>query len=741
MRTVLLALVLSLVPCTGRAQDLACDPGDLEIHGVHFRGNEHFSSDELENAIITTPSSWARRVLHLPLGSRRCLDTLELARDAVRLRLFYRQRGYYRTTVNTAIATPDPGSAQIDFRIHEGPPVVIDTLIVSGLDSLPPPLAGRLLRFLAPFRGGVYDKIRLQAAIDSIVVRLLNNGYAHAGEPLRDISVVDSVNRARVKLTFLPGPVAHIGRIHFEVEGNEPGRPPQIDTTTLRKLLAFQPGDLYRQRDLLRTQRDLYGLETYRHVDVEVPDSLQTNDTSLTVLVRVGEAKMKSMRVGIGWANLDCARTQARFTDRDFLGSARRLELSGRLSHIALCPGSLQDDPFSSRLNYFTSATLRLPALLGLRNIPTLTLLSERISEYRTYIRYTPIGGAVQVTRDFRPRDLRPGLPVTLAYSLEYGRTEADPAVFCQVFNRCTLSDIDRLQRNNGLGIVSLAIARDRTDNLLNPSRGSQARLELRSGSTSVDTGLTTPGVVSKRFNRVLAELSYYQPLDRRGRSVLAMRVQAGTVLEGWSLEGATSFVPPQERLYAGGPNSVRGYNQNLLGPVVYILDSAAVTDTVIDGRVIKVAADTAPIRQYSPTGGNSLVVGNLEWRAPAPFLSDVVQVATFVDAGLVWNRPRESVTWSDLRVTPGVGIRVNSPVGPFRMDVAYNRYRSVAGAAYIVNRTTKQLECVLLRRGGTIADGGGGSGAEQCPATFVPAQQHTFLSRLTFNFSIGQAF
>jgi outer membrane protein insertion porin family/translocation and assembly module TamA len=220
---------------------------------------------------------------------------------------------------------------------------------------------------------------------------------------------------------------------------------------------------------------------------------------------------------------------------------------------------------------------------------------------------------------------------------------------------------------------------------------------------------------------------------------VLAARLQLGTVFQGWSFKGATNFVPPQERLYAGGPNSVRGYNQNVLGPVVYIVDSSAVKTTTVDGRVLAEAVDTARVRQYSPTGGNTLVVGNLEWRTRSPVLGDVIQLATFVDAGLVWNRPAEAVHLNDVRVTPGVGVRVNSPVGPLRIDVAYNRYALPAGAVYVLDRNTKVLRCVSPGNAfdnGLIPPGG------ECPAdTFRPRQSSSFFSRLTFNFSIGQAF
>lgn len=732
MRRFVVALALTLVASPLAAQDISCGATDLEVRSVSFTGNRHFSSHQLSNAIVTTPSSWFRRVLHVPIGAKHCVDTLEVQRDALRLRLLYRQHGYYRTMATSNILPDGARGVQVQFHVVEGAPVLIDTLTVSGLDSVTPRLRTRLLRPLERLRGEVYDRDTLRAAIDTAVSRLLNNGYAHATDPLRDIDVDEADNRASVKLTFLPGGLAHIGRIEIDAQANKPGMPLAIDTATVRELLSVSAGQLYRQRDLLRSQRDLYALQTYSHVEVGLlPDSLQPNDTSLTVRVFAAEGQMKAMRLGIGWASLDCARTQGRFTDRNFLGGAKLLELNARLSHIGLCPSSVRSDTaFSNLVNYYGAATLRLPSLFGPRNIPSLTVFSERTSEYRTYVRYTPIGAVAQISRDLQPRDLRPGLPLTLAYQLEYGRTKADPAVFCQIFNRCSLSDIDRLQRNSTLQVMSATLLRDRTNNLLDPSRGSQLQFVVRSGTTTLDTSGTS------RFTRVEGNASIYRPLG--GKTVLAGRLQLAAVLQGFTTHPATDFVPPEERLYAGGPNSVRGYSQNLLGPLVYIVDSASVRDTVIGGRHLYEASDTASIRQFSPTGGNTLVVGNLELRTPSPVFRDLVQLAAFVDAGLVWNRPSNRVHLSDVRITPGVGVRVNSFVGPFRVDVAYNPYASSIGSVYFVDQASDALRCVSP---GNPFDRGQVQPGVDCPSTFRPTNGRTFLSRLTFNFSIGQAF
>ncbi|HEX5437896.1 MAG TPA: BamA/TamA family outer membrane protein [Gemmatimonadaceae bacterium] len=743
-RLFFLAALLLCLPRLAAAQALQCQTGDPEVLQVKFIGNRLVGADSLSRAIVTAPSSWARRKLGLPLGRKRCLDSLELKRDVIRLRLFYRQRGYYRTAVDPSQQTLGPHAVGVVFNIAEGPPVIIDSLAIAGLDTARN--GKRLMQFLLPFKGGVFNRLLLAQAIDTVVDRLRNDGYARAQEPLRN-TFVDTTNHATVELTFLPGRIYRIGKIIFDIRPNRPDTTVRIAPSTVRKLLAFQTGDLYRQRDILTSQRDLYQLETYSHVSLGIaPDSLDSpTDSLLTMVAQLSEAKMHSIRLGAGWATLDCFRAQGRFVDRDFLGGARRLELSARLSKIGvgkpldgfpgLCTGNVRRDVFSRKLNYSVSATFRPPALFGMRYVPSLTIYSQRQSEFNAFLRYTPVGGIASITRDVAPRT-----PLTLSYQIEYGRTEADEAIFCQVFNVCNLADIARLQDNHSLRVASLSLVRDRSDNPLNPTTGSQMRAEFRSGATAV--GAETPeGQKSHlRFNKLLGEASVYRPIGTS--SVLAAHLQLGAVLDGWSLHGASHFVPPEERLYAGGPNSVRGYNQNQLGSVVYVVDTFAISADSAGATRYEATPANSTVERFSPTGGNTLLVGNLELRTPSPVLHDIAHLALFVDVGDIWNRGREAASFGDIKVTPGVGVRVASPVGPLRLDVGYNRYSQPAGSAYYVGTLSPDQPRVLrcVSPGNTFDEGITTSGSD-CPTTYAPPQSNTFLSRLTFHFSIGQAF
>ena len=68
------------------------------------------------------------------------------------------------------------------------------------------------------------------------------------------------------------------------------------------------------------------------------------------------------------------------------------------------------------------------------------------------------------------------------------------------------------------------------------------------------------------------------------------------------------------------------------------------------------------------------LSVANVELRIPTG-ISPRLRFALFVDAGSVWVRDPEAGAPFRLRITPGIGLRLNTPLGPARLDIAYNPY------------------------------------------------------------------
>jgi hypothetical protein len=59
------------------------------------------------------------------------------------------------------------------------------------------------------------------------------------------------------------------------------------------------------------------------------------------------------------------------------------------------------------------------------------------------------------------------------------------------------------------------------------------------------------------------------------------------------------------------------------------------------------------------------------------------MRLAAFVDAGMLWERGRPDLAPAALRITPGFGLRIATPLGPARLDLAYNPYSALRGTLF----------------------------------------------------------
>ena len=516
-----------MLPASLHAQNAGCDEGEREVRSLSFRGNQAFRGSELALRISTTASSFARRTLHA-LGTRRCLDSDELRLDVGRLRLFYRRHGYYNTMVDTTVTPYEDGAVKLVFNIVEGAPVLVDSLGIGGLDSATAPIASTETLDLR--QGEIFDITRTQAAIDSIKSRLRNGAYPRA-DVAAGYTVYDTVaHRARITLDVIPGARARIGAIRVFDEPM-PEAPRRLSDATVLRLLDVRVGDWYSEHALADAQRDLYQSDLFRRVEVRLaPDSAQPKvDSLVTIDVSLAENFVRQVDTEVGWAVLDCFKGRALVVDKNFLGEARRLELTAQISKVGhaentrfadgkLCASDMSQDPFSSRVNYFIGSTFRLPTLFGLRGSPAISMYSERRGEYQAFLRTTVVGGEASLTRE-----LRHELPLRLAYSLEFGRTDAQPALLCAVFNRCDSESRALLTgRNRPLAVASAHLDRLRTDNPLNPRSGTTLRLDLRGAGKEIGSD------EDLQFIKGLADGSYYRPVSRG--VTFAARLRLGSV-------------------------------------------------------------------------------------------------------------------------------------------------------------------------------------------------------------------
>ena len=322
----------------------------------------------------------------------------------------------------------------------------------------------------------------------------------------------------------------------------------------------------------------------------------------------------------------------------------------------------------------------------------------------------------------------------------------------CAVFNRCDSESRALLTgRNRPLAVASAHLDRLRTDNPFNPRQGTTLRLDLRGAGQAIGSDQDL------QFIKGLVDGSFYRPVTRG--VTFAARLRLGSVLgRTFSFSDSVGFVPPEERLYAGGAASVRGFQQNELGDLIYIAEDEPVVDSAGVGDTVYFGLSSNRLRRVVPVGGNSLIVANLEMRMRSPFYPELIQYTAFLDGGNVWQRTRRlgesgpsisNLFLKGLRWTPGMGMRVFTPVGPFQANVGYNPYPRTLGAIFYDKAPNAQgfapLYCVSP--GNRIPAVKGANGiyeqiaGSSCPATYAPSQSNSFFRRLTFTFSIGPDF
>ncbi len=284
-------------------------------------------------------------------------------------------------------------------------------------------------------------------------------------------------------------------------------------------------------------------------------------------------------------------------------------------------------------------------------------------------------GANVSFTRDIMDR-----VPVSLTYRFELTGVIAGDVYYCVNYGVCDPQTIAALRERQRLAPVSLIANVNRQNDPLEPRRGYTA--EARLDHASAYTGS------SFRYNSVYAEGAVYRPIG--ARSVLAFHSRVGFVRALESTRLATGagedlsgdILHPRTRLYAGGARSVRGVGENQLGPRVLTLPASklAVICPELSGEAVATcdlsrvdsSGNALADRDFTPRplGGRALIEGSVEYRFP---IWRALYGATFVDGALLGQGSLQSATKGAGTITPGIGIRYRSAVGPIRVDVGLN--------------------------------------------------------------------
>lgn len=722
-----------------------------ELLDVQFQGNEAFPDELLRRAIVNRKTDcrlpgWICAV-GIDVRRRSYLRPREVARDALRLQIYYLERGYREAQVDTSVVRTDDG-AVLGFTIVEGRPVTVDSVEVFSFDEIPD---SSFLGDLPLQVGDPLSVLLLEATRDTLEARFQNNGFAYADVLVNYDVPRDSSYTAQVMFDVATGPRARFGAIG--ISGNR-----ELDTVAVRRMLPFRQGQLYRENQIAEGQRNLYGLEliqsaTVRPLKVTGGSDLSmvsAADTLVPVQVAVSEGQVHRVRGGFGWNEAECLTAEARWASRNFFGGGRRLTARGRISNI-LAEGlaetacrAVGDGEFA-RLNWQLGLELFQPFAFSSRNSFSASAFVERQSVDPVFVRR-----AVGLDLAFS-RNLGRGLVGTVGFRPALTDLDAADLFFCASFAACLPTDVELFDGANWLSPLALNFTQDRRNSLLNPSDGYAWVLDLEQARTWTGSDF--------EYNRLLAEASTYGSV---GTVVLAGRLQGGWVGRGRFADvedGRLRVVHPQKRFYSGGANSVRGFAENRLGPRVLTAEVASLLGYAAPQDAGPVCSPESILDRTcdpgglpdgdfvsQPVGGSVLLEANAEMRFP--LFSSVLQGVGFVDVGQVWG-DRSDVHLADLEATPGLGVRYLSPIGPVRVDVAY-RFRG----GEVLPVATQGLSPCDPEASSCLVVGWAGGDSRELP--WIDNNEVAFLaqgaevggdggrwswSRLQIHISIGQAF
>jgi outer membrane protein insertion porin family len=615
-------VALLLAPSAVRAQTASDTLGPLEERGCcldeiregvevgsfQIEGNDALDDPTIIRALFTDKPGFFS---FLPWTDRPRFDRQEFLNDLRRIHILYQRHGYFSAELESYALAPDGERVDVTMRVREGEPTRVDSLGIEGLETIDgQELRDELLDRMPLAQGEIFTEADLNASRDTLEAAFHNRGYAFA-EVLLEYRIRREQRSARVTYTVDPGDFYYFGdvRIVGEDEGDEP---------IIRRQLAFRRGEAYDQQDILTSQRRIYDLSLYRRVDI-APQLASLRGDTVDVVVTVVESPHHVVRVGVGYGTEERLRAQASWLDRNFFGGARQFEVRAEYSEI----------------EREGAVTYRQPSFL----LPDLSFQGTAFLRFEIETNYSVerTGGTARWAYT-----LSPVSQLRVATTLEADEfSRFDEGVLIPELGRDFINPSE-------LFFVDLSLAHDTTDSLFRPTRGYKAVAGYQLAMPVISTDYA--------YHKVTVLLTYYQKV--RPGWVLAFKALPGAILTytGDPDEGGEGRVPLFQRLFAGGANSVRGYERRQLGPK---------DDPDRFGQD----------REPEPIGGSGLFEGSVELRFP---LRGRFRGALFVDAGNVWREPGE-ISPGDLKYTPGLGIRYETIVGPLRLDVGHRTASDVA--------------------------------------------------------------
>jgi outer membrane protein insertion porin family len=558
------------------------------IRRVLFQGNEHISTSQLRKQVRTqTPRcllwNW------LPgLRTGVLLDDV-LDDDVKRIEAFYHEQGYEQAKVYDVVRWFDDEAGQVSvvIFIDEAEQTTVTAVRQEGMEVL-----GGQAPPMEVAAGKPLDVEAVERERKSLVRAFQRLGYA-------DAEVKASIDREEVRgrpaalVDFVarPGLQRRVGTVI--VQNNIITR----DRVVLREL-PFRTGDPLNTEQMLEGQTKVLRLGLFRSVLVRAlePEDAVVRDVG----VRVSERAPGHLEWGAGYNTRDGLQGFLETSYDNLAGLGRRVSLRGQM---ALDSTSFVPDQYLAVLAY------REPHLWASDWMFRSYLPAERSTRSVDQFSIEHVGLVSALDRPLAPR-LRGGFEF-----------EVDQSRVFDVAPDAVLTQED--EGSFRTVAVSPLLVYDGRDNPLAPRAGVFDSVRLR---------YALPELSTVHFGKLTGEHSQHIPLHDDLILVYALRGGVAVPFDG------SETVPIRERFFLGGRNTVRGFQENDIGP---------------QGE------------NGDPQGGDVLMNTNVELRFPLLY---GFGGAVFADGGGVYLR-KHAVSIEGFRRSAGVGLRYMTPIGPLSLD------------------------------------------------------------------------
>ncbi len=576
------------------------------IKKINFVGNEAFKDSELRSALVLrTPGllTWFTK--------NDQYSKQKLSADLETLRSYYLDRGYLEFNIeSTQVSiTPDMRDIYITVNVTEGDQYKVSDIKLAG-ETLQ--LDEELQKLIKLKPGEVFARDKLTESVKLITDRLGDDGYAFAN--VNAAPELDHEKRLAAFTFFVdPGRRVYVRRIN--ITGNDRTR-----DEVIRREFRQMEGAWHSTSKINVSKQRVDRLAFFNSVNVETPAVPNTTD-QVDVNVKVAERPTGSIMFGAGYSDRQGIILNGSVSQNNIFGT-------GNFFSLDVNTGAINKTYAASFTNpYFTVNGVSLGVDVFKRDINTRAL--SRVGAFKSETE----GASVRMGIPIAENDI-----VSLSVGVEQQRIglfHDSPSRYVNFINNDMRGD------NQFINFpVILSWARDRRDSAIWTTSGTTHRVFAEASVPGADLN----------YYKVSYHQKWFYPIS--DTFTLMLNGEFGYA-DGY----ANNTLPFFKNFFAGGNNSVRGYDLNTLGPR--------------DERRLSL-------------GASKRVVGNIELLFPIPFMREdrSIRLSTFLDGGTVFDTFHGTTTLpngtvvnnslaNNMRYSAGIAVTWVSPMGPLKVSLA----------------------------------------------------------------------